>query len=152
MLSYTVIFILGFLTKKIFRNRHTYTDLRKENKYPLLAFWHGRQFFGYFPHRDHSLVIPASFSEDGDIVAMTLGRMGHRIVRGSSSKGAVKLLVKMVKEVKKGAVNSIVILEISGGDEIVSVITNESVERLGLAQGKPAYAMIKASNVMIAVE
>ncbi|MFC2017987.1 molybdopterin-binding protein [Chloroflexota bacterium] len=57
-----------------------------------------------------------------------------------------------VKEVKKGAVNSIVILELPGGDEIVSVITNESVERLDLAQGKPAYAMIKASNVMIAVD
>ena len=57
-----------------------------------------------------------------------------------------------VKEVKKGAVNSIVILELSGGDEVVSVITNESVERLGLAPGKQAYAMIKASNVMIAVD
>lgn len=57
-----------------------------------------------------------------------------------------------VKEVKKGAVNSIVILELSGGEEIVSVITNESVERLALAQGKPAYAMIKASNVMIAID
>ena len=57
-----------------------------------------------------------------------------------------------VKEVKKGAVNSIVILGLSGGDEIVSVITNESVERLDLAQGKPAYAMIKASSVMIAVD
>lgn len=57
-----------------------------------------------------------------------------------------------VKEIKKGAVNSIVILELSGGDEIVSVITNESVERLGLAPGKPAYAMIKASNVMVAVD
>lgn len=57
-----------------------------------------------------------------------------------------------VREVKKGAVNSIVILELSGGEEIVSVITNESVERLALVQGKPAYAMIKASNVMIAVD
>jgi molybdopterin-binding protein len=57
-----------------------------------------------------------------------------------------------VKEVKPGAVNSIVILELSGGQEIVSVITNESVERLGLAKGKEAYAMIKASNVMVAVD
>lgn len=57
-----------------------------------------------------------------------------------------------VKEVKKGAVNSIVVLELAGGEEIVSVITNESVERLSLASGKSAYAMIKASNVMIAVD
>jgi len=62
------------------------------------------------------------------------------------------MLKGKVKEVKLGAVNSIVILELSGVEEIVSVITNESVERLELAKGKEAYAMIKASNVMIAVD
>ena len=65
---------------------------------------------------------------------------------------ARNMLKGKVKEVKPGAVNSIVILELPGGEEIVSMITNESVERLGLAKGKDAYAMIKASNVMIAVD
>ena len=65
---------------------------------------------------------------------------------------ARNMLKGKVKEVKPGAVNSIVILELPGGEEIVSMITNESVERLGLAKGKEAYAMIKASNVMIAVD
>jgi molybdopterin-binding protein len=65
---------------------------------------------------------------------------------------ARNMLRGKVKEVKPGAVNSIVILELSGGQEIVSVITNESVERLGLVKGKEAYAMIKASNVMVAVD
>ena len=46
----------------------------------------------------------------------------------------------------------VVTLEIPGGSELVSVITVSSVERLGLEVGKEAYAMIKASNVMIAVE
>jgi molybdate transport system regulatory protein len=54
--------------------------------------------------------------------------------------------------VKTGAVNSEVILELPGGAQVVSIITNESVENLGLAVGKPAYAVIKASNVMIAVD
>ena len=102
LLSYAVIYVLGIVTKNIFQNKTTYSDLREQGKYPLFAFWHGRQFLAYFPHRGHSLVIPASLSEDGDIIKMTLGNMGHRIVRGSSSKGAVKLLVKMIKEVKKG--------------------------------------------------
>jgi len=51
-----------------------------------------------------------------------------------------------------GAVNSEVILRTSDGEEIVSVITKESVESLKLVVGKEAYAVIKASNVMIAVD
>jgi len=58
---------------------------------------------------------------------------------------------KVVKVVK-GAVNSEVILELPGGVQVVSIITNSSVETLGLAVGKEAYAVIKASNVMIAVD
>lgn len=65
---------------------------------------------------------------------------------------ARNMLKGKIKEVKPGAVNSIVILELTGGDEIVSVITNESVERLGLAAGKMATAVIKASSVMMAVD
>ena len=57
-----------------------------------------------------------------------------------------------VKDVKPGAVNSVIILELSGGVEIVSMITNESAEKLSLKPGKEAYAVIKASNVMIGVD
>jgi molybdopterin-binding protein len=65
---------------------------------------------------------------------------------------ARNMLKGKIKEIKPGAVNSIVILELSGGDEMVSVITNESVKNLGLAKGKAAYAIVKASNVIIAVD
>jgi molybdopterin-binding protein len=57
-----------------------------------------------------------------------------------------------VKQVKHGAVNSEIVLGLSDGSEVVSIITKESAERLGLSQGKEAYAVIKASNVMIAVD
>ena len=57
-----------------------------------------------------------------------------------------------VKQVKTGAVNTEVILELPGGTEIVSIITKESAEKLGLAKGKDAYAIIKASNVMIGID
>jgi molybdopterin-binding protein len=57
-----------------------------------------------------------------------------------------------VKSVVTGAVNSEVILEISDGSEIVSIITNKSAQDLKLQAGTTAYAVIKASNVMIAVE
>lgn len=65
---------------------------------------------------------------------------------------ARNMLKGRVKTVTKGAVNAEVTIELGGGQEIVSIITNRSVEKLGLAPGKEAFAVVKASNVMIAVE
>jgi molybdate transport system regulatory protein len=57
-----------------------------------------------------------------------------------------------VKEIVIGSVNAEVIIELSGGDRVTSIVTNDAVKALGLAEGKPAYAIIKASNVMIGVD
>jgi molybdopterin-binding protein len=57
-----------------------------------------------------------------------------------------------VKSVTHGAVNSEVVLELPGGVELVSIITKRSAEDLKLAAGSEAYAVVKASNVMIAVD
>ena len=56
-----------------------------------------------------------------------------------------------VKAVKSGAVNSEITI-VSGQLELAAIITNESVTRLGLAIGKPASAVVKASSVIVAVE
>ncbi len=65
---------------------------------------------------------------------------------------ARNVLKGKVKKIIAGAVNSEVIIELPGGMEIVSVITKESVENLELKVGKEVYAVIKASNVMVAVD
>ena len=65
---------------------------------------------------------------------------------------ARNMLKGKVKQIKPGAINTEVVVELSGGAEIVSVITKDSAERLGLATGKEVYAVIKASNVMIAID
>ena len=57
-----------------------------------------------------------------------------------------------VKKVVNGAVNCEVIIEMPGGMEITSIITKGSVKRLGLKKGKEAYAVIKASSVLVAVD
>ena len=57
-----------------------------------------------------------------------------------------------VKKVEQGAVNSEVTIELSGGIEIVSIITRQSAEHLQLTSGKVVHAVIKASDVMIAAE
>jgi molybdopterin-binding protein len=65
---------------------------------------------------------------------------------------ARNVLKGKVKQIKVGAVNTEVIVELPGGAEVVSVITKESAESLKLKKGKAVYAVIKASNVMIGVD
>ena len=57
-----------------------------------------------------------------------------------------------VKQVVMGAVNTEVTIEIAPGIEITSIITRVSADQLGLVEGKEAYAVIKSSDVMIAVD
>ena len=65
---------------------------------------------------------------------------------------ARNILKGKVIKVVRGAVNAEVTVQLPGGELIVSIITNGSVDSLGLKDGKEAYAVIKASNVMIAVD
>jgi molybdopterin-binding protein len=57
-----------------------------------------------------------------------------------------------VKKVEHGAVNSEVTIELSGGSEIVSIITKQSAEQLQITVGSTVYAVIKASDVMVATD
>lgn len=57
-----------------------------------------------------------------------------------------------VRSVTPGAVNAEVVLQLADGSELVSVITKASAERLGLEPGQKVYAVVKASNVMIATD
>jgi len=57
-----------------------------------------------------------------------------------------------VKKITVGAVNSEVLLELPGGAIISSIITKSAVDSLGLKEGMIAYAIVKASNVIIGVD
>jgi len=57
-----------------------------------------------------------------------------------------------VVEVKQGAVNDEVTITAAGGAQVVAIITNDSVDRLGLVSGKAATAIFKASSVIVGVD
>ena len=65
---------------------------------------------------------------------------------------ARNVLKGKVKKVNHGAVNSEVTVQLPNGPEIVSIITKASAETLGLKEGKEVYAIIKASNVILAID
>lgn len=81
----------------------------------------------------------------GDAAAEDLNVMRRFMIRTSARN---KLFGK-VDSVRGGAVNDEVVLALPGGQAIVSTITHESVETLELKPGVEAFALIKASSVLI---
>jgi molybdopterin-binding protein len=65
---------------------------------------------------------------------------------------ARNVLQGKVKSIIEGMVNAEVVVELPGGQEIVSVITKSSAQRLGLKVGKEVCAIVKATSVMLGVE
>lgn len=57
-----------------------------------------------------------------------------------------------VTEIVKGATTSHVRIDIGGGVIVTASITNEAVADLQLEKGKQAYAVIKASDVMVGID
>ncbi len=57
-----------------------------------------------------------------------------------------------VKSVVSGMVNTEVVIEVAPNLTVTAIITKNSAERLGLEEGGTAYAVIKASDVMVAVD
>ncbi|MDP3334925.1 MAG: TOBE domain-containing protein [Methylococcaceae bacterium] len=69
---------------------------------------------------------------------------GYRLSARNQLKG-------LVTQVKPGAVNSEIDIELSGGEQVTATVTNDSVETLGLRKGQTATAVFKAGAVILAV-
>ncbi|CAB3721080.1 TOBE domain-containing protein [Paraburkholderia rhynchosiae] len=94
-------------------------------------------------------------------LGLAAGKRAFALVKASSiivmvdvSKNQVSArncIAGTVSSVTKGAVNSEVTIS-AGSAQIAAIVTNESAERLGLAAGKAATAIFKASSVIVGVE
>lgn len=60
-------------------------------------------------------------------------------------------LAGTVSKLRLGAVNAEVVIQLSGGNQVCAIITLDSVNDLGLAEGQPATAIFKASHVIVGV-
>ena len=69
---------------------------------------------------------------------------GYRISARNQLKGAVS-------RIQKGAVNSEVVIELTGGDSVTATVTNDSIETLNLSLGNSATAVFKAGSVILGV-
>lgn len=94
-----------------------------------------------------------SFSLENKETCSTFSQFNHLNTREDNTKISVRNQIECtVKEVKEGAVNAVVAICRGNHNPIKADTTMESVKRLELAEGKECYAVIKATNVMLATK
>ena len=74
-------------------------------------------------------------------VIIAAGIIFHGLIHG----------IDTIRRIVPGVVNDEVTIDLSGGNTVTSILTSESVRRLGLQEGMAVTAVIKASDVMLAV-
>jgi lysophospholipid acyltransferase (LPLAT)-like uncharacterized protein len=72
-----------------------------ESKKIIFAFWHSRILMVSYLYQEWGAAIMVSQSKDGEIIARIVSRQGHHVVRGSTSRGGARALVKMIRILKK---------------------------------------------------
>ena len=126
---------------------------------PLIAAQPGGRSGGAAQVTDRGLAVIAAFHKVETELAAALARieaglggddLGGLFWSLGMKTSARNALRGVVSDITPGAVNSEVTLKVADGVEIVSVVTRQSVEDLGLAVGKPAIALIKSSFVVLA--
>lgn len=76
--------------------------VESSGKKPIFAFWHNRIFAATHYFRDRGIVVITSQSFDGEYIARFIQRFGYGAVRGSSTRGGVSALARMIRLSKKG--------------------------------------------------
>jgi lysophospholipid acyltransferase (LPLAT)-like uncharacterized protein len=76
----------------------------EKQKVPLIyAFWHGRILPAIFFWRNRGIVVLTSENKDGEYIAHVIHKFGYGSSRGSTSRGAVKGTIGLIKTLKRGA-------------------------------------------------
>ena len=79
-----------------------YESVLSSGKQPIFAFWHGRILPATLFWRDRGIVVITSENFDGEWIARIIRRFGYGTARGSSSRGGVRALVQLKRELEGG--------------------------------------------------
>jgi len=85
------------------RGADVLSGLQAEGRQPIFALWHGRIFATSLYLRDRGIVVITSENFDGEWIARIIRRFGYQPARGSTSRGGVRALREMRREMKAGS-------------------------------------------------
>jgi len=101
-IGYPLISALGHTLRWRVEGLHHYEAIRASGRQPVMAFWHGRILPATFYFRRRGIVVITSENYDGEWIARIIERFGYGTARGSTSRGARRAVLQLVRELGRG--------------------------------------------------
>jgi lysophospholipid acyltransferase (LPLAT)-like uncharacterized protein len=101
-LGYPLLNALGHTLRWRVEGLHHFDAIRAGGQQPVMAFWHGRILTATFYFRRRGIVVITSENFDGEWIARIIERFGYGTARGSTSRGGVKALLRLKRELAAG--------------------------------------------------
>lgn len=102
-LGWWLIRLLGLTWRIRVVNGAATVDAMRAARQPIIfALWHGDMLPLLYHHRDEGVAVLISEHRDGELIAQIAERLGYRTVRGSTTRGASRALVGLVKTLQAG--------------------------------------------------
>lgn len=106
-LGWRFILLWGKLTRIDFVGREHYEWLRTHRKPFIFCTWHGRILLPIYVHRYEGIQAMVSEHRDGEMIAQTVQKLGYGTIRGSSTRGARKATIQMIRKLRDGGAGAI---------------------------------------------
>jgi lysophospholipid acyltransferase (LPLAT)-like uncharacterized protein len=101
-LGYPLINALGHTLRWRVEGLHHYDAVVASGRQPVMAFWHGRILPATYYFRRRGIVVITSENFDGEWIARIIERFGFGTARGSSSRGALKAMLQLIRDMENG--------------------------------------------------
>jgi lysophospholipid acyltransferase (LPLAT)-like uncharacterized protein len=101
-LGYPLINALGHTLRWRVEGSEHYDAVVSSGRRPIMAFWHGRILSGTLYFQRRGIVVITSENFDGEWIARIIERFGFGTARGSSSRGGLRAMLQLVRDMEKG--------------------------------------------------
>jgi len=102
VVGYPLINVLGHTLRWRVEGLHHLDAIHASGRRPVMAFWHGRILPATFYFRRRGIVVIISENFDGEWIARIIERFGFSTARGSTSRGGLKAMLQLVRDMQRG--------------------------------------------------
>jgi len=100
--GYPLINALGHTLRWRVEGMEHFDAIRASGRQPIMGFWHGRILPAAFYFRRRGIVVITSENFDGEWIARIIERFGFGTARGSTSRGGLKAMLQLVRDMEQG--------------------------------------------------
>jgi lysophospholipid acyltransferase (LPLAT)-like uncharacterized protein len=101
-IGYFTISVIGRTMRWHSEGNSHLSDIHKSGHRAIFTCWHGRIFPATYYFRNRGIAVMTSMNRDGEAIAQAIRRFGYSAPRGSSSRGGMRALAEMAREIRRG--------------------------------------------------